>query len=454
MTRSAGIVVVGGGLAAARTAEQLRRAEYTGAITIVSDEKHLPYDRPPLSKDVLRGEVDDVLLKPAEFYSDNDITLRLGSAATALDPAARRVTLANGDVVDYDELVVATGLVPKRISALPDLDGVRVLRTLDESLALREHAGSVHRAVVIGAGFIGCEVAASLRTLGAEVTIVEPQPAPLASVLGRQIGDLVARLHRDEGVDVRCGVAVSGVRGDGRVEKVQLSDGTELAADMVVVGIGSRPSTDWLEGSGVEVDNGVICDVHGRTSVPNVWAVGDVASWQNASGHQLRVEHWSNVAEQARVIVPAILGVDAPDVVVVPYLWSDQYDVKIQCLGEPEADDVVHVVEDVGRKFLAYYERDGVVVGVVGGGMSGKVMKARAKIANAAPITDVLQRSQRAFGVLHHALHRQRKFADDGGWGHGAGTLCDVAPSHQRRNGSEAVLTGRNSDGRRARNRW
>jgi NADPH-dependent 2,4-dienoyl-CoA reductase/sulfur reductase-like enzyme len=390
VTTSAGIVIVGGGLAATRTAEELRRAAYTGAITLISDETHLPYDRPPLSKDVLRGEVDDVLLKPAEFYTANDITLRLGSGAVALDTTAQTVTLANGDVIGYDELVIATGLVPKRIPSLPDLTGVRVLRTLDESLALRAHAESVRRAVVIGAGFIGCEVAASLRKLGAKVTIVEPQPAPLAAVLGRQIGDLVARLHRDEGVDVRCGVGVSGISGDRHVEKVQLSDGTELDADVVVVGIGSRPSTDWLDGSGVQVDNGVVCDVHGRTSAPNVWAIGDVASWQDVMGHQVRVEHWSNVAEQARVIVPAILGGDAPDVVVVPYFWSDQYDVKIQCLGEPEADDVVHVVEDDGRKFLAYYERDGVVVGVVGGGMPGKVMKARSKIADAAPIGDVL----------------------------------------------------------------
>ena len=390
MTTNAGIVIVGGGLAAARTAEQLRRAEYRGLITIVSDEEHLPYDRPPLSKDVLRGEVDDVLLKPAEFYEENDIALRLGSAATTVDTGAQTVTLANGEVLSYDELVIATGLVPKRIPSLPDLEGVRVLRTLDESLAMREHAGSVSRAVVIGAGFIGCEVAASLRKLGVAVTIVEPQPAPLASVLGSQIGDLVARLHRAEGVDVRVGVGVAGVSGSGHVEKVQLADGTELDADLVVIGIGSRPNTDWLSGSGIDVDNGVVCDVHGRTSAKNVWAIGDVASWQDVSGHQVRVEHWSNVAEQARVIVPALLGGDPPDTVVVPYFWSDQYDVKIQCLGEPDADDVVHVVEDDGRKFLAYYERDGVVVGVVGGGMPGKVMKARSKIAAGAPISDVL----------------------------------------------------------------
>jgi NADPH-dependent 2,4-dienoyl-CoA reductase/sulfur reductase-like enzyme len=385
-----GIVIVGGGLAAARTAEQLRRSEYTGRITIVSDEVHLPYDRPPLSKEVLRKEVDDVALKPREFYDEKDIALRLGAAATSLDTSAQTVTLADGTVLGYDELVIATGLIPRRIPAFPDLEGIRVLRSFDESVALREHASEAQSAVVIGAGFIGCEVAASLRSLGVEVVLVEPQPTPLAAVLGEQIGELVARLHRNEGVDVRTGVGVAEVRGDRHVEQVVLSDGSELTADLVVVGIGSRPATEWLEGSGVEVDNGVICDEAGQTSAPNVWALGDVASWRDATGHQARVEHWSNVADQARVVVPAMLGQDVPEVVVVPYFWSDQYDVKIQCLGEPEATDVVHVVEDDGRKFLAYYERDGVVVGVVGGGMPGKVMKARGKIAAATPIAEML----------------------------------------------------------------
>ncbi|WP_068187604.1 FAD-dependent oxidoreductase [Mycobacterium sp. UM_CSW] len=385
-----GIVIVGGGLAAARTAEQLRRSEYAGRITIVSDEVHLPYDRPPLSKEVLRKEVDDVALKPREWYGEKDITLRLGSAATALDTAKQTVTLADGTTLGYDELVIATGLVPRRIPAFPDLDGIRVLRSFDESMALREHASEAQRAVVVGAGFIGCEVAASLRSLGVDVVLVEPQPTPLAAILGEQIGQLVARLHRDEGVDVRLGLGVAEVRGEGHVDTVVLTDGTELAADLVVVGIGSRPATEWLEGSGVDVDNGVICDEAGRTSAPNVWALGDVASWRDTTGHQARVEHWSNVADQARVVVPAMLGQDVPSAVVVPYFWSDQYDVKIQCLGEPEATDTVHLVEDDGRKFLAYYERDGVLVGVVGGGMPGKVMKVRAKIAAAVPIAEVL----------------------------------------------------------------
>ncbi|MGN7782030.1 NAD(P)/FAD-dependent oxidoreductase [Mycolicibacterium sp. 22603] len=392
MANTGGIVIVGGGLAGARTAEQLRRAEYDGPITIVSDERHLPYDRPPLSKEVLRNADHDVVLKPQEFYDEARITLRLGNGVTAVDTAAKTVTLADGSTLGYDELVIATGLVPKRIPSFPELEGIRVLRSLGESAELRAHAASARRAVIIGAGFIGCEVAASLRQLGIDVVIVEPQPTPLASVLGEQIGALVTRLHEAEGVQVRCGVGVDSVSGAGKVEKVVLSDGTELDADIVVVGIGSRPVTGFLDGSGVEVDNGVVCDSAGRTNVEHVWAIGDVASWRTAAGHQERVEHWSNVAEQARVLVPALLGQEpTSSAVSVPYFWSDQYDVKIQCLGEPAADDVVHLVSDDGRKFLAYYERDGVLTAVVGGGMPGKVMKARGKIAAGAPIADVLE---------------------------------------------------------------
>jgi len=397
---SRGVVIVGGGLAALRTAEQLRKSGYTGPLTVISEEQHPPYDRPPLSKEVLQDSAKglaDVALKPAEFYPDNAVTLRLGVAAQALDTTARTVTLADRTVLGYDELVIATGLVPKRIPSFPNLDGIRVLRSLGDALALREHASRSRRVVIVGAGFIGCEVAASLRKLGVEVVLVEPQPTPLAGVLGERIGELVARLHLAEGVDVRTGVGVAEVRGtgpDGAVESVTLTDGTVLDADLVVVGIGSRPATEWLADSGLALanapDNGVLCDEVGRTSAPHVWALGDVASWRDAAGHQVRVEHWSNVADQARALVPAMLGQEPPTSVVVPYFWSDQYDVKIQCLGEPQAGDVVHVVEDDGRKFLAYYERDGVLAGVVGGGMPGKVMKARARIAAGAPIGEVL----------------------------------------------------------------
>jgi len=393
VSKASGIVIAGGGLAAARTAEQLRKAGYDGPVAIVSAERHLPYDRPPLSKNVLvdgSTTLDDVVLRSAEFYADNDIALLLGVAAQSVDTSAQTITLTDDRVLDYDDLVIATGLAPKRIPTFADLAGIRVLRSFDDALALREHAGAARRAVIVGAGFIGCEVAASLRTLGVEVVLVEPQPTPLAGVLGVEIGELVARLHRAEGVQVRTGVGVAEVRGDTEVTAVELTDGTVLDADLVVVGIGSRPATDWLVGSGVALDNGVSCDQVGRTSEPHVWALGDVASWRDAAGRQVRVEHWSNVADQARVMVPAVLGQEPPEVVTVPYFWSDQYDIKIQCLGEPAPGDVVHLVHDDGRKFLAYYERDGVLVGVVGGGMPGKVMKARSKIAAGAPIADVL----------------------------------------------------------------
>ena len=228
--------------------------------------------------------------------------------------------------------------------------------------------------------------------------LVEPQPTPLASVLGEQIGALVARLHRAEGVDVRCGVGVAEVRGTDHVEKVGAvaTAPSSTPTSWSSASARARRPTGWRAAASRSTTAWSATTV-GRTSAPHVWAIGDVASWRDAAGHQVRVEHWSNVADQARVMVPAMLGQDAPPTVAVPYFWSDQYDVKIQCLGEPEADDIVHVVEDDGRKFLAYYERDGVVAGVVGGGMPGKVMKARSKIAAGAPIADVLCSD---FGVI------------------------------------------------------
>ena len=386
-----GVVIVGAGLAAVRTAEQLRRNGFGDPITIVGAEEHPPYDRPPLSKQMLRGEVDDVALKPAGFYEDNGIGLRLGCPAVAVDAAAHTVTLADGQVLGYDHLVLATGLVPNRIAAFGDLDGICVLRSLDDCVALQHRAADARRAVVIGAGFIGCEVAASLRGLGVQVTLVEPQPAPLAGVLGEQAGALIARLHHDEGVDVRTGVTVEAVLGIDDVESVTLSDGSVIEADLVVVGVGSRPAIDWLTGSDVDVADGVVCDAVGRTSAPDVWAIGDVASWRDATGAQIRVEHWSNVADQAKILVAAMLNSEAVVSPGVPYFWSDQYDVKIQCLGRPRAGDTVHLVSDDGRRFLAYYERDGVLVAVVGAGVPEKVRTARARIAAGVAICEVLQ---------------------------------------------------------------
>lgn len=385
-----GVVIVGAGLAAVRVAEQLRRNDFDGQITIIGAEAHPPYDRPPLSKQLLRGEVDDVVLKPAGFYEDNRIGLRLGCAARTVDVAAHTVTLADGEVLGYDQLVIATGLVPRRIPSFGDLDGSCVLRSLDDCLTLRRRAAAARHAVVIGAGFIGCEVSASLRAAGVAVTLVEPQPTPLATVLGEQVGALLTRLHRAEGVDVRTGVGVAAVSGSGAVESVTLSDGSVIAADLVVVGIGSRPACDWLAGSGIAVADGVVCDEAGRTSAPDVWAIGDVASWRDLSGAQARVEHWSNAAEQARGLVAAMLGAAAP-APGVPYFWSDQYDVKLQCLGHPRAGDTVHLTEDDGRRFVAYYERAGVLAAVVAAGIPEKIRTARAAIAAGAPISEVLQ---------------------------------------------------------------
>ncbi|MGU3584728.1 NAD(P)/FAD-dependent oxidoreductase [Rhodococcus sp. C26F] len=384
------VVVVGAGLAAVRTAEELRRAGYEGELVLVGDETHLPYDRPPLSKEVLRGDRDDTTLRPSEFFGENRIELKLGAAARSVDTASRTLTLTDGIELGYDELVVATGLRPRRIPGLPDLAGVHVLRSLEDSRALREAIVPGARALVVGAGFIGCEVAASLRAREVEVVLVEPQPTPLASVLGAEVGALVTRLHTAEGVDVRAGVGLSEIRGDERVTSAVLGDGSEIDVDLVVLGIGSIPATEWLEGSGVEVENGVVCDGTGRTSTPHVWAVGDVASWQVPAGGRRRIEHWTNAGEQASVLAKTIMGVEAGAAAQVPYFWSDQYDIKIQGLGAVTADDTVHVVRDDGRKFLAYYERDGRFVGAVGGGLPALVMKSRAKIAAGAPIDELL----------------------------------------------------------------
>ncbi|MCP2290491.1 NAD(P)/FAD-dependent oxidoreductase [Nocardia amikacinitolerans] len=394
---TAPIVIVGAGLAGLRTAEELRRAGYTGELVLVGDEARLPYDRPPLSKQFVRGETDDTTLRPAEFFEEKRIELRLNATATAVDTAARRITLADGSAIDYDQLVIATGLRPRRLPGLPELTGVHVLRGHADAAALRDELRGATRALVVGAGFIGCELAASFRASGVEVTLIEPQPTPLASVLGERVGELVARMHRAEGVDLRCHTGLDTFLADdaGRVRGAVLSDGAELLADLVVIGVGSRPVTEWLTDSGIALaepadGGGVLADEVGRTSADRVWAVGDVAAWRHETGERKRVEHWTNAGEQAKLLSCALLGAEPPSAARVPYFWSDQYDVKIQALGTPSAADEVTVVADDGRKFLAYYAKNGLLTGVVGAGMTGQVMKARAKIAAAAPVADLL----------------------------------------------------------------
>lgn len=393
---TAPIVIVGAGLAGLRTAEELRRGGYQGELILLGDESRPPYDRPPLSKQFVRGETDDTTLRPPEFFAEKQIELRLDTRAAGINTEARRVDLADGAALDYAHLIIATGLRPRRLPGLPDLAGVHVLRGHADALALRDELAGARTALIVGAGFIGCELAASFRARGLDVVLVEPQPTPLASVLGTQVGALVARLHRAEGVDLRCGTGVESLLSEGnRVTGARLSDGSEVAADLVVIGVGSRPEIDWLADSGIALaepaaGGGVLADEVGRTSAEGVWAVGDVAAWLHDSGGCRRVEHWTNAGEQAKLLACALLGTEPPTAARVPYFWSDQYDVKIQALGTPGATDEVSLVSDDGRKFLAYYAQDGILTGVVGAGMTGAVMKTRAKIAARTPLAELL----------------------------------------------------------------
>ncbi|WP_019932699.1 NAD(P)/FAD-dependent oxidoreductase [Nocardia sp. BMG111209] len=382
------IVIVGAGLAGLRVAEELRRAGFTGEVVLVGDENRLPYDRPPLSKQFVRGEVDDTTFKPAEFFTEQDIRLRLGVAATGLDSAARRLTLSDGEVLDYDELIIATGLRPRLILGLAEgpIPGVHVLRKHDDAAGLRAAIPNATRALIVGAGFIGCELTASFRSAGLDVVLVEPQPEPLAAALGEQVGALVARIHRAEGVDVRAGVGVTELIVEGgAVRGARLSDGETVDADLVVVGVGSVPVTEWLADSGVPLADpraggGVLADAVGRSTVEGVWALGDVAAWQHDGGPHRRIEHWTNAGEQARLLAAALLGGEVPPGPRVPYVWSDQYDIKIQVLGSTRGADQVEIIEDDGRKFLAHYFVNGVLTAVVGAGRPAQVMKTRAQL--------------------------------------------------------------------------
>ena len=275
------IVIVGASLAGLRAAETLRREGYDERVVLVGAETHLPYDRPPLSKELLAGEweAEHVALRK-QPYDELDLDMRLGRRATGLDVSARAVVLDGGETIAFDGLVVATGSRPRTIPGAPELDGVFVLRTLDDCLAIRSRLDAAPRVVVIGAGFIGSEVAATCRGRGLDVTVLEMLPTPLARAVGPVVGDACGRLHREHGVDLRCGVTVAGFEGHERVARVWLADGTAFDADLVVVGVGVAPETDWLEGSGLTLDDGVVCDAT-CLAAPGVVAAGDVARWPN-----------------------------------------------------------------------------------------------------------------------------------------------------------------------------
>jgi len=366
------VTVVGGSLAGFRTAEALRDEGFDGTIRIVGAEAELPFDRPPLSKQVLAGtwEPERARLRGVD---ELDAEWLLGRRATALDVAGRTVTLDSGERIEGDAVVIATGASPRRLPAAlapPELGGVHVLRSMTDCLALAADLAGSPRVVVIGAGFIGSEVAATAKGRGLDVTVIEALPVPLERILGARMGSLCARLHTDNGVTVRLGVAVAGLEGgaDGRVARVRLADGVAVEADVVVVGIGVAPETAWLEGSGLTLADGVVCDARCQAA-PGVVAAGDVARWYHEGvGALIRVEHWTNAAEQARAAAQTLLhGPAAPAYAPVPYFWSDQYKTKIQFLGHSHPDDEVEVVEgsvDEGR-FVAAYGHGGRLAGAL-----------------------------------------------------------------------------------------
>lgn len=385
-------VVCGAGLAGLAVCESLRQKGFDGAITLIGAEHHPPYSRPPLSKEVLRGDPPDkAQLRTAAELDALDLDLRLGVAAAALRPDAREVVLTDGSEMGYDDVVLATGAQPRALPGVA-LAGVHVLRTLKDCLAIRDRLVDGTNLVVIGAGFIGLEVAASARARGCEVTVVDVLPAPLERVFDPAIGRALQVMHEANGVGFRLGVGVSGVQGEQHVTGVQLGDGSVVTADVVVVGIGVTPATDWLASSGLVLDDGVRCD-ETLQAAPGVWAVGDLARWSDPSSPQgLRVEHWTNATEQARSVAASIATGTPQPFVTVPYFWSDQYDAKLQSLGTVTKGDETRVVAGSldEPKWTALVRSGDRLGGVIGLRSGRQVMKLRPLLAAGAGWHDAL----------------------------------------------------------------
>ena len=372
------VIVVGASLAGLRAAETLRQKDVATSIVVVGDEVHRPYDRPPLSKKVLSGEWEPerIHLRQPDVFDDLDVEWRLGTAATSLDMSARELTLADGSVLGFDGLVIATGARPRRLAGQEAFDHVHELRTLDDSLQLRaEIVDGGRRVAVIGAGFIGLEAAATAKTLGNDVVVLEGASAPLIRGLGEEMGKAIADLHRANDVCVRCGVLIDGLTSEG----VRLVGGEIVPADAIVVGIGVTPNTQWLEGSGLRLRDGVVCDANLNARAVNgdvvsgVFAAGDIARWPNGLfNEEMRVEHWTNAAEQGAHAALNLRHLAAGEPLEpyepLPFFWSDQFEHRIQFLGRAAADDRVQVVAGsvADRKFLALYGREGRLHGALG----------------------------------------------------------------------------------------
>ena len=359
------LVIIGASLAGAKAAESARSNGFDGRVVLVGDEPTPPYERPPLSKAVLRGEAapETTRVHDDDFYASNDIELLTGRTVEALDRAAHEVRLDGGERIPFTTVVLATGATPRHLD-IPgsSLDGVHYLRTIDDSHRLGEAIRAASRVAVIGAGWIGSEVGASARQLGAEVVIIDPLPVPLQRVLGDEIGAVFGQLHADHGVRLRMETGVAELRGGTAVEQVVLSDGDVEDADLVVIGVGVVPRVELAAAAGLDVDNGVVVDEQLRSSAPEVFAAGDVASaWHPHFRRHLRVEHWANALNQGITAgANAAGGSDAYD--RLPYFFSDQYDLGMEYVGYADpSDDVVVRGSLADREFIAFWQRDGVV---------------------------------------------------------------------------------------------
>jgi 3-phenylpropionate/trans-cinnamate dioxygenase ferredoxin reductase component len=386
------VAIAGASLAGIRAAETLRGEGFGGRIVMIGAEEHLPYDRPPLSKQFLAGSwgVERLKLLAPEKIEALGLDMRLGRRACSLDPEGHRLVLDDGATVSFQGLVVATGAHPRMLPGAEAISGVHLLRTLEDSssISARLQAPGT-RVVVVGAGFIGSEVAATCHGRGAQVTILEMAQVPLEHALGAEMGAACASLHQENGVDLRTGVRVSSLR-DG---EVGLEDGSVLSADVVVVGIGVEPTTDWLETSGLELDDGVVADAT-LHAAEDVVVAGDLARWyEEQLGRHVRVEHWTNASEQGRAAARSLLaGADAKPYSPVPYFWSDQYDVKIQMLGHPSSEDEVVVVDGsvAERRFVSLYGRDGELKAALGFGRPRQLMQYRPLLERRATFEEAL----------------------------------------------------------------
>ena len=396
------VAVVGASLAGINAAETLRRLGYDGRLVIIGDEPHAPYDRPPLSKEILQGKWtgERLSIRPDEFEALEADKL-IGIRAQAVDMSDRRLQLSSGDSLAFDGLIIATGSELRRIAGLPELAGLHYLRTMEDALAIRRAFDESPRVLVVGAGFIGCEVAASARAVGLEVTLIEPLASPM-SPLGPEVGQTAAALQHDNGVDLRCGVSLAGLEGAGRVERARLSDDSILDTDLVVVGVGVRPATGWLDSSGLALDDGLVCDEH-LAAAERVYGAGDLVRWNNPRyGLAMRVEHWTNAVAQGTRAAENLLGgkVAAKAFDEVPSFWSDQFGIKIQMVGLSTAADEFRVVAgSTGeRKFLGFYRRGDGLAAVVGFKQARRVMETGGWLVEGLSWSAALARAERAFG--------------------------------------------------------